>query len=29
MAWNGEGDKICIVYEDGKYIFLNLAIRFV
>lgn len=20
MAWNGEGDKICIVYEDGKYI---------
>jgi len=27
MAWNGDGEKICIVYEDGKYntiIFLNL-----
>lgn len=19
MAWNGDGEKICIVYEDGKY----------
>jgi hypothetical protein len=18
MAWNGDGEKICIVYEDGK-----------
>lgn len=25
MAWNGNGEKICIVYEDGKYIihFIN------
>jgi WD repeat-containing protein 35 len=20
MAWNGDGEKICIVYEDGKYL---------
>lgn len=20
MAWNGDGEKICIVYEDGEYI---------
>lgn len=19
MAWNADGQKICIVYEDGKY----------
>lgn len=19
MAWNGDGEKICIVYEDGTY----------
>lgn len=23
MAWNAEGQKICIVYEDGKY--MNLV----
>jgi len=32
MAWNGDGEKICIVYEDGKsflHIFLNLSISIV
>lgn len=28
MAWNGDGEKICIVYEDGEYIthFMNLFV---